>query len=64
MLSLALLLALLALLADVAQSKTLYETLGLRSSAREDEIKAAYRSLAKTYHPDKNKQDPDAQSTT
>ncbi len=57
-----LILALLVLLFDAAQGKTHYETLGLRSNAREDEIKSAYRSLAKTYHPDKNKQDPNAQS--
>ncbi len=50
------------LLCDAIWCKTHYDTLGLRSSAREGEIKAAYRSLAKTYHPDKNKQDPNAQS--
>jgi DnaJ-class molecular chaperone len=50
------------LLCDAIWCKTHYDTLGVRSSAREGEIKAAYRSLAKTYHPDKNKQDPNAQS--
>ncbi|KAI9473885.1 MAG: hypothetical protein EXX96DRAFT_621516 [Benjaminiella poitrasii] len=32
----------------------LYQTLGLTSSASIDEVKKAYRNLAKEYHPDKN----------
>ena len=32
--------------------RTLYEVLGLRPAARADEIKAAFRKLAKAYHPD------------
>ena len=31
-----------------------YEVLGLQKGASEDEIKKAYRSLAKKYHPDLN----------
>ncbi|XP_064650594.1 dnaJ homolog subfamily C member 21-like [Lineus longissimus] len=31
-----------------------YSTLGLRKGASEDEIKKAYRTLAKQWHPDKN----------
>ena len=33
-----------------------YKTLGLKSGASLDEIKQAYRELAKTYHPDVNKE--------
>ena len=32
--------------------RTLYQVLGLRPGARNDEIKAAFRKLAKEYHPD------------
>ena len=38
-----------------------YQTLGVSKSANQDEIKKAYRKLARKYHPDVNPDDPNAE---
>ncbi|ALV23099.1 hypothetical protein ASO20_00185 [Mycoplasma sp. (ex Biomphalaria glabrata)] len=43
------------------QKRDYYEVLGLKKGASEQEIKKAFRELAKKYHPDVNKEDPDTQ---
>lgn len=40
----------------MANKKDYYETLGIKKGASKDEIKSAYRTLAKKYHPDINKE--------
>lgn len=46
----------------MAAKRDFYEVLGLSKGASEDEIKKAYRKLAKKYHPDLNAGDKDAET--
>lgn len=39
-----------------------YKVLGLKLDATEDEVHTAYRHLARKYHPDLNRDDPDTQA--
>ena len=43
----------------VAETK-LYDSLGIKPEATQDEIKKAYRKSALKWHPDKNKDNPKA----
>ena len=46
----------------MADKRDYYEVLGISRSAADDEIKKAYRQLAKKYHPDMNPGDKESES--
>jgi molecular chaperone DnaJ len=46
----------------MASRRDYYEVLGVARNASGDEIKRAYRRLAFEYHPDRNKDDPEAEA--
>ena len=45
----------------MAEKRYYYEVLGIQKGASEDEIKKAYKKLARKYHPDMNPGDKEAE---
>ena len=44
----------------MADKRDYYEVLGISKNATDDEIKKAYRTLSRRYHPDANLNNPNA----
>ena len=45
----------------MAEKRDYYEVLGVGKDASESDLKKAFRSLARKYHPDKNPEDSEAE---
>jgi len=48
---------------DMPNKRDYYEILGISKDASDSDIKNAFRSLARKFHPDKNPDNPDAESS-